>query len=55
MLQSMIERVEESYGKIAVAFPEEKARECKTIFDLENLAIAPVFGFDGAHDFYDKM
>jgi predicted alpha/beta-fold hydrolase len=55
LLQSMIERVEESYDKIAYTFPEEKARECKTILDMENLVIAPVFGFDDAHDYYDKM
>jgi predicted alpha/beta-fold hydrolase len=55
LLQSMIERVEESYDKIAFPFPKEKARACKTILDMENIVIAPVFGFDNAHDYYEKM
>ena len=55
LLQSLIERVEESYDQIDFQFPKEKARECKTIMDMENLSIAPVFGFDDAFDYYDKM
>jgi predicted alpha/beta-fold hydrolase len=54
LLQSMIDRIEESYDTIDFSFPREKARECKTIMDVENLLIAPVFGFEDAWDYYEK-
>ena len=54
LLKSMIQRVEESYDTIGFSFPREKARECKTIMDMENLVIAPVFGFEDAWDYYKK-
>jgi predicted alpha/beta-fold hydrolase len=54
LLKSMIERVEESYDSIDYTFPIEAARECKTIMDMENLVIVPVFGFEDAWDYYAK-
>ena len=54
LLRSMIERIEDSYDSIEFAFAKQKAQECKTIMDMENLVIAPVFGFDDAWDYYEK-
>lgn len=54
LLKSMIDRIEESYDQIKFHFPKEEAAKCRTIMDMENLVIAPVFGFRDAHDYYRK-
>ena len=54
LLKSMIRRIEESYDSMDFGFPIEKSRECKTIMDMENLVIAPVFGFKDAWDYYER-
>ena len=55
LLKSMKERIKQQYDN-SCDFPFERSKidECKTIMDIENLAIAPVFGFDDAWDYYDK-
>jgi predicted alpha/beta-fold hydrolase len=55
ILDSMYERIEEMFDNgVDFPFPREKIRQCKTILDMENLVIAPFFGFDDAWDYYDK-
>lgn len=54
LLKSMVDRVEDSYETVAFPFPREEARKCRTIKDMENLVICPVFGFKDAYDYYDR-
>jgi len=54
LLTSMVDRIEESYGRIKFHFPKEEASKCQTIMDMENLVIAPIFGFKDANDYYEK-
>lgn len=55
LLKSMKERIKQQFDN-SCDFPFERSKidECETIMDIENLAIAPVFGFDDAWDYYDK-
>ena len=54
LLQSMIQRVEDSHETINYPFTVEEARSCTSIFDFEDIAIARVFGFKDPHDYYKK-
>ena len=54
LLASMIDRVEASYDHIEFHFPREEAHKCKSIMDMENLVIAPIFGFEDAYDYYKR-
>ncbi|KAL3938273.1 MAG: hypothetical protein SGBAC_006775 [Bacillariaceae sp.] len=55
ILESMYERIEEMYDSgVEFPFERETIRECKTIMDMENLVVAPFFGFKDAWDYYDK-
>jgi predicted alpha/beta-fold hydrolase len=55
LLKSMKKRIKQQFDN-SCDFPFERSKidECETIMDIENLAIAPVFGFDDAWDYYDK-
>lgn len=54
LLASMVDRVETAYDRVAFPFPKEEARKCRSIMDMENLVIAPIFGFKDAYDYYEK-
>lgn len=55
ILDSMYVRIEDMLDEgVEFPFPREKVRECKTIMDMENLVVAPFFGFDDAWDYYEK-
>ncbi len=54
LLASMVDRVEAAYDRMQFPFPKEEARKCRTIMDMENLVIAPIFGFKDAYDYYEK-
>lgn len=57
LLKSMQRRMKQQYDTCdapVFSFERSKIDECKTIMDLENLIIAPVFGFDDAMDYYNK-
>eukprot|EP00980_Cylindrotheca_fusiformis_P003705 scaffold821_cov122-Cylindrotheca_fusiformis.AAC.9 len=55
ILDSMYDRIEEMIDNgVEFPFTKEKVRECKTIMDMENLVIAPFFGFEDAWDYYEK-
>ena len=55
LLKSMKKRIKQQFDN-SCDFPFERSKidECETIMDIENLAIASVFGFDDAWDYYDK-
>eukprot|EP00751_Fragilariopsis_kerguelensis_P050934 CAMPEP_0171046944 /NCGR_PEP_ID=MMETSP0736-20130129/49903_1 /TAXON_ID=186038 /ORGANISM="Fragilariopsis kerguelensis, Strain L26-C5" /LENGTH=1007 /DNA_ID=CAMNT_0011498215 /DNA_START=375 /DNA_END=3398 /DNA_ORIENTATION=- len=55
LVESMKERIKQQYDN-SCGFPFERTAidECKTIMDIENLVIAPIFGFDDAWDYYDN-
>ena len=50
LIQSMIARVVDSYDYVDYGFPIKRAYECRTTMDVENLIIAPMFGFEDAFD-----
>ena len=54
LLQSIIAHVKDSYNYVNYGFPIERAYECRTITDMENLIIAPVFWFEDVFDEYEK-
>ncbi|VEU36149.1 unnamed protein product [Pseudo-nitzschia multistriata] len=57
LLASMQRRSKQQFDACPGIFPFERSEidKCKTIMDLENLLIAPIFGFDDAMDYYDKV
>jgi len=55
LLKSMKRRITQQYDSSGFPFERSKIDECKNIMDIENLAIAPIFGFDDAFDYYDKV
>jgi predicted alpha/beta-fold hydrolase len=55
LLKSMKTRLSKQHDKGVFTFEKSEIEECRTIMDLENLAIAPPFGFDDAYDYYDKV
>jgi len=55
LLQSMMDKTEEVYDDVKnFPFDKDEIRQCQTIMDFENLAIARVFNFDDAYDYYRK-
>ena len=55
LLKSMQTRIKQQYDSCGFPFERSKIDECQNIMDIENLAIAPIFGFDDAFDYYDKV
>ena len=54
LLRSMKERLSAQYDVCQYPFEREDIEKCESIMDVENLLIAPTFGFDDAWDYYDK-
>ncbi len=55
LLKSMKTRMGKQYDQCGFPFEKSKIEECETIMDVENLLICPVFGFDDAFDYYNKV
>ena len=54
LLKSLQNRLLAQYDICDFAFEREEVDQCQSIMDIENLLIAPTFGFDDAWDYYDK-
>ncbi len=55
LLKSMKTRIGNQYDQCGFEFDRSEIDKCETIMDIENLIICPVFGFDDAFDYYDKV
>jgi len=55
LLASMKTRLSKQYDQGGFQFDKDEIEKCKTIMDFENLCIAPIFGFDDAFDYYEKV
>ena len=55
LLKSMKVRMAKQYDQGGFTFDKEEIEKCETIMDIENLAICPVFGFDDAYDYYNRV
>jgi len=55
LLDSMKTRLKKQYDTCGFAFDRSEIDACQNIMDMENLCIAPAFGFDDAYDYYEKV
>ena len=55
LLKSMKTRMGNQYDQCGFEFDRSELDKCETIMDVENLVICPVFGFDDAFDYYNKV
>lgn len=54
LLKSMQDRIRKQYDSCQFPFEKDEIDKCRSIMDVENLLIAPTFGFEDAWDYYDK-